>query len=127
MKPTDRHQYLHYLSSHPEYTKRSIVYSQTLRVNRLCSLKKDTNSHKLNMREWFIKRGYPESATEKEMKRVRFSKQGQKPEKVEKGVPFVVTYHPLLNKLYSIIHRNLYLLYMSQKVKNVFIPGSIVS
>ena len=38
-QPTDRHQYLHYLSSHPQHTKCSIVYSQTLRANRLCSLK----------------------------------------------------------------------------------------
>ena len=107
MKPTDRHQYLHYLSSHPEHTKRSIVYSQTLRVNRLCSLEKDFNYHKLNMKEWFIKRGYPESIIDKKMKKVRFSEQGQKSKKVEKGVPFVVTYHPLLSKLSSIIHRNL--------------------
>ena len=61
------------------------------------------------------------------MKKVRFSKQGQKSEKVEKGVPFVVTYHPLINKLSSIIHKNLYLLYMNQKVKNIFIPGPVVS
>ena len=27
IKPTDRHQYLYYLSSHPENNKRSIVYS----------------------------------------------------------------------------------------------------
>ena len=58
MKPTDCHQYLHYLSSHPQHSKRSIIYSQTLHVNRLCSLEKDFNYHKLNMKEWFIKRGY---------------------------------------------------------------------
>ena len=40
MKPTDCHQYLHYLSSHPEHTRRSTVYSQTLRF----SLEKDFNS-----------------------------------------------------------------------------------
>ena len=51
MKPTDRHQYLHYLSSRPEHTKCSIVYSPTLCVNRLCSLEKDFNYHKLNMKE----------------------------------------------------------------------------
>ena len=65
------------------------------------------------MKEWFIKRGYPESVIDKEKKKVRFSKQVQKSKKVEKGVPFVVTYYPLLNKLFSIIHRNLYLLFMN--------------
>ena len=79
------------------------------------------------MKEWFIKRGYPESVIDKEMKKVRFSEQGQKSKKVEKGVPFVVTYHPLLSKLSSIIHRNLYLLYMNQEVKNAFTPGPTVS
>ena len=28
-KPTNCDQYLHYKSSHPEYTKRSIIYNQT--------------------------------------------------------------------------------------------------
>ena len=60
---------------------------------------------------------------EKEMKKVRFSMQGQKFKKVEKGIPFVVTYQPLLNKLFSIIHRSLYLLYMNQKVRNVLLQG----
>ena len=61
------------------------------------------------------------------MKKVRFSEQGQKPKKVEKVVPFVVTYHPLLSKLPSIIHRNLHLLHMNQEVKNVFTIVPIVS
>ena len=94
MKPTDRHQYLHYLSPHPKHTKGSIVYSQILLANRLSFLEKDFNYRKLNMKEWFIKRGYPESVIGKEMKKVRFSEQGQKFKKVEKGVPFAVTHHP---------------------------------
>ena len=77
MKPTDRHQNLLYLSAHPEHTKCSIIYSQTLRVNRLCPLEKDFIYHKLNMKEWFIKRGYPESVIDKEIKKVGFSEQGQ--------------------------------------------------
>ena len=46
------------------------------------------------MKKWFIKRGYPESVIEKEMKKVYLSKQGQKSKKVEKGVQFDVTYPP---------------------------------
>ena len=38
IKTTDCHQYLHFLPSYPKHTKRSIVYSQTLRVNRLAML-----------------------------------------------------------------------------------------
>ena len=127
MKATDRHHCLHYLSSCPKHTKRFIVYSQTLRFSRICSLEKDFNYHKLNMKEWFIKKAYPGSVIEKEMNKVCFSKQGQKSKKVEKGVPFAMTYHALLNKLSSIIHRNLYLLFINEEIKNVFTPGSIVS
>ena len=79
------------------------------------------------MKKWYIKSGYPEYIIDNEMKKVRFSEQGQKSKKAEKGAPFVVTYLPLLSKLSSIIHRNLYLLYMNQEVKNVFTPGPIVS
>ena len=78
------------------------------------------------MKEWFIKRVYPESVSDKKMKKVRFSERGQKSEKVEKGVLFVVTYHSPLSKLFSVIHRNLYSLYMNQEVKNAFTPGPIV-
>ena len=41
IKPTDRNQYLHCRSSHPDHIKRSIVYSQTLQASRLCLFKED--------------------------------------------------------------------------------------
>ena len=47
IKSTDRHQYPHFTSSHPNHTKRSIVYSQGLRVKRICSEKEE------------FKRGHP--------------------------------------------------------------------
>ena len=55
MKSTDRHQYLHYLSSYLERTKHFIVYSQTLRVNRRCSLETHFNYHKLKVRNGLLK------------------------------------------------------------------------
>ena len=62
VKPTDRHQCLHYSFSHPEHAKRSIVFSQTLRVSRIRSREKDFRDNCLQMRSWFLQRKYPENS-----------------------------------------------------------------
>ena len=41
IEPIHRHLYLHYSSSHLDHTKMSIVYSQTLRLNRIYSVGTD--------------------------------------------------------------------------------------
>ena len=48
-------------------------------------------------------------------------------EKRVKGIPFVVTYHPLLKQLEVILRRNKYLLNMNAKVKQTFTPIPMVS
>ena len=119
IKATVCHQYLEYTSSHPEHTKKSIIYRQTLRLSNLCSFEQDFEGHKRNLRLWFIKRRYPEKIIDKEMSKVKsnFPKKIIPKEKEEKGVPLVVTYHPSLNCLSKIIRDNLYLLYMNNEVK----------
>ena len=119
IKATDCHQHLEYTSSQPEHTKKSIIYSQTLRLSRLCSFEQEFEGHKRNLRSWFVKRRYPEEIIDKEMSKVKFnfSKKINPKEKEEKGVPLVVTYHPSLNCLSKIIRDNLYLLYMNNEVK----------
>ena len=44
-----------------------------------------------------------------------------------KGVPFVVTYHPELKNLGKIIKYNLYLLYMNGEVEKTFTPSPMIS
>ena len=44
-KPTGRHQFLLYTSSHPEHIKRCIVFSQALRAGMTCSKKSDFLRH----------------------------------------------------------------------------------
>ena len=56
VKPTDRHQYLHFSSAYPNHDKRSVVFSQTLRISRLCSSESDFERNKEKMRSWFVKR-----------------------------------------------------------------------
>ena len=63
---------LHYSSSHPGHTKRSTVFSQTLRVSRMCSREKGFQDHCLQMRSWFLKRKYPEKLIDNEIKKVIF-------------------------------------------------------
>ena len=80
------------------------------------------------MKSWFSQRGYPQKLIETETSKVKFS--GQRVfhrTKVEKGVPLVVTYHPLLKTIGKIIHDNLYLLYMNEELKHLFTAGPMVS
>ena len=44
-----------------------------------------------------------------------------------KGVPFMLTYHPLLKKSNYIIRKHIHLLYMNEEVKKVFRPGPMAS
>ena len=37
VKPTDTHQYLHVSSCHVSHCKKSMPFSQALRLNRICS------------------------------------------------------------------------------------------
>ena len=67
--PTDSHQYLHYDSCHAEHINRSIVFSQTLRLRKICSEKRGLDSNVENLREWFRKRGYPEQLIKNQVAR----------------------------------------------------------
>ena len=103
IKPTDRHQYLHYSSSDSDHTKKSIIYSQTLRFSRLCFKEINFIQHKKEMKSWFLKRGYPVALTQNEMDKVKFKRQRiQRREGITKGVPLVITYHPLLKGVCNI-------------------------
>ena len=50
IKSGDRHQYIHFASSHSNYINRSIVYNQGLRVKRICSEKEDFLKHMRKMK-----------------------------------------------------------------------------
>ena len=54
------------------------------------------------------------------MKMVVFARNVDKSSNKNKGVPFVLTYHPLLEKVHCIIRKHIHLRYMNEEVKKVF-------
>ena len=126
IKATDRHQYLDYTSSHPHHTKRSIVYSQALRVSRVCSANEYFKRHRNQMKLWFLNRGYPKWLIDTEVEKVKFPCTSRKTETKMKGIPLVITYHPLIKDFASVIRKHLYILYLNKEVKEIFTPGPII-
>ena len=117
IKATDRNQYLHYTSSHPYHTKRSIVYSQALRVSRIFSFENDFIRHRNEMKSWFLNRGYPKTLLDTEFNKVKFSNSSGDKKTKTNGIPLVITYHPLLKDFTKVIKKHLHLLHMNDEVK----------
>ena len=68
-KPTDGHKYLHLQSCHPRHTKTSIIFSQTLRMRRICSKKSDLAANIRKLKDWFKEKGYPKIWSIRKQKR----------------------------------------------------------
>ena len=100
-EPTDGHQYLHFESCHPSHTKSSIIFSQALRMRRICSKKSDLVA---DVRK---ERDYPEDMSNKETKRALESPSLGRSKTSERsvsgncgtGVLLVVNYNPVLCRL----------------------------
>ena len=52
---------------HADHIKRSIIFSQTLRLKRICSEKNDLNTHVQNLEIWFRKRGSHDDLIKKQV------------------------------------------------------------
>ena len=92
-KPVDCHQYLHHKSGHPEYTKQSIIYSQAIRVKRVCSQESDFKNTLLNLNHSPLKEVILKKTINTEMKNVLGYSSRKINNKIEKRTPFVVTFH----------------------------------
>ena len=110
-KPTDSHSYLLFSSSHPNHTKQSIPYSQFLRLRRLCSDDKDFETKSLEMRTFFVERGYPthllDSAIQKAFNNSRRDTLKPPLAKIsDDKIPLVLTFHPFNYKVREVKSRS---------------------
>ena len=69
-KPTDTHPYLHWTSAHPPHLKRSIPYSQALRLRRICSSTDTLKKRILEYSDFFVACGYAQRKVLHEMQKV---------------------------------------------------------
>ena len=92
-KPADDHQSLHYDLCHADHMKRLIIFSQKLRLKRLCSEKNDLNAHVEDLKIYgFVKGGILIILSRNRLKRPLGSLQMMKIiAKKMNGVPLIVT------------------------------------
>ncbi len=132
-KPTDSHSYLLYSSSHPNHTKRSISFSQFLRLHHLCSEDEDFHAKSLEMRDFFVQCGYPTSLLD-----TAFSKASQIPRSEtltnpvtnvteNNQIPLVLTFHPFNFKVRDIIRKNFHILKNDPETSSIFSNNPLVS
>ena len=114
VKPTDTQQYLMATSCHPNHTKRSIPYSQSLRILRICSNKESAKIRCTELVECLDKRGYNNRKTNKQIERafINFSNPPTGHQShTTRPVYFNVQFHPGLPDIKGILQRYMPLLH----------------
>ena len=106
-----------------------ILYSQGLRIKKLCSKKDTFEKHLQSLPSWFGKHGYPKELVDNRIRRVLERKPEQLLESrtnTGTGVPLVVMYHPWFHNLGNITRKLFIYLYAGEQVKKVFTPAPFV-
>ena len=130
-KPTNTHNYLHYMSSHPKHLKNSLPYSLAIRLRRICT---DNNALRLQsdkLRQQFLARGYSHTLIEDQInKAISIPRQETlklKPKKKLNRIPLVTTFNNTLPPLAQIIKNRWDILKVNPNLKDIFQEPGIVT
>ena len=104
IEPTDTHQYLHASSCHVYHSKKSIPYSQALRLNRICSENSSYDKRCNELEVWLRERGYSDKLVRQQILKARTHKRkdllnNMKDKRNDYQLVFNITYHPNFSKL----------------------------
>ena len=125
VKPTDTHQFLDPASCHPYHCKKSIPYSQTLRLNRICFDNNNFYKRCNELESWLFEKGHSERMVRKQVLRAREHSRESLLEKVklesdQKKLTFNITCYPVFQNVRSILQELHILLTPDQEHRNVF-------
>ena len=109
-KPTDQQSYLHAHSDHPKSLKRSIPYSQALRIKTICSTLTEYKKHCAILKQNVRERGYKENILNDEIDKVdtidRKDLLSKKEKNIKDRIPCLITYNrkrKIINKHWNIL------------------------
>ena len=124
VKPTDTHQYLEASSCHVFHSKRSIPYSQALRLNRICSKGSFFDKRCDELESWLQKRGYSQKLVRQQVLRARKFKRDElldkQPAERKSVLTLNITYHPAYAKVKNILSEIHLLLTPNEEHRKVF-------
>ena len=94
--PTDTHQYLHMNSCHPNHVKKSIAFSLATRILSIISDPATVQSRCNELIEYLVRRGHGRRRTQLEVQRAiaEYRNPQQHIRNIDRGVYFIVQYHP---------------------------------
>ena len=125
VKSTDTHQYLHATSCHAYHSKKSIPYSQALRVNRICSKNQFFDNRCNDLEVWLKNRGYNEKLVRQQILKAQKYKRtellhNQRGEVHKNKLVFNIIYYPIFSKLKNILSKVHLLLTPDREYSKVF-------
>ena len=129
-KPTDTHQYLRANSCHPNHTKRSIPYSQSLRILRICSNLDTARLRCKELTDYLVKRGHNRSKVSSQVERAisNFTNPVPTPSTENQSrLFFTVQFHPGLPDIKGILQKYLPLLHQSETMKSAVPTTPVMS
>ena len=125
-KPTDRQNCLHSKSEHLYSLKKSISYSQALRIKRICSTQNEFEKHSSNLLQQLKKKGYHHDTLKEQIEKARVQErtlllnknQSIKVKiKIKQSIPISVTYNRTLPRLKSIVDKHWHVLQVNPELK----------
>ena len=123
-KPTDIHKYLDFNSCHPLSLKRSIVYSQGLRIKRICSDYDDFQYQLAIFVSHLLSSDYPLKLINKEIKKLFSCRRSELLEYKTKNhcsrIPMVFDYHPKVEILSRVLRNDYKILRDDGSLCNLF-------
>ena len=125
VKPTDTHQYLDASSCHVYHSKRSIPYSQALRLNRICSDGSFLDKRCNDLESWLKVRGYKDKMVRGQILKARHFNRNElldRPPKDngDRKLVLNITYHPAFARIKDTLSKINLLLTPDEEHRRVF-------